>query len=152
VVQGHERDLAALLVDRVGVGDQRDLLQEPGQTGLLGARLVLARDAHQLLEVLDAALRLDRALGLVGGDHAGAREHGLDPAPRAAPPAPLGGRRPAGPPAASGRERPYPPPPKQWRPPPPERSPPPPTASCRGGPRAPRAAPGWSSRCRAWAC
>ena len=51
---------------RVGVGDERDLLQEDVEAVLvgLGGGVELARDLDELLQVLEAALGLDRALGL----------------------------------------------------------------------------------------
>ena len=52
-----------LLGERVLVGEERDLLEELGEASALGGRLVLERDADELQEVLDAALRLDRPLG-----------------------------------------------------------------------------------------
>ncbi len=73
-VQRHQRDHAVALVgDRVGVGDERDLLEErlegaARQVGLLAAALlvgdggrvddVLARDGDELGEVLHAGLVL----------------------------------------------------------------------------------------------
>ena len=69
---------AALGGQRIGIGRQRDLLQEARERGLLGARGVLARDADELLEVLDAARGLDRALGLERLDHARAGEQRLE--------------------------------------------------------------------------
>ena len=64
VVQRHQRHEALVVAQRVDVGDQRDLLQELADRALLGQRVVLARDPHELLEVLQPPLRLDRPLGL----------------------------------------------------------------------------------------
>src|SRR3954451_9598311 len=64
IVQRHERHEALVVAARVGVGHQRDLLQEEVEGVVLGAGVELARDLDQLLEVLDASLSLDRALGL----------------------------------------------------------------------------------------
>ncbi len=64
VVERHERDEAPIVVDRVLVRDQRDVLQEAGQARFVRLLAVLPRDADELLEVLDAAARLDRPLGL----------------------------------------------------------------------------------------
>ena len=63
-MQRHEGHEALVVAARVGVGHQRDLLQEEVEGVVLGAGVELARDLDQLLEVLDAPLRLDRALGL----------------------------------------------------------------------------------------
>ena len=69
VVQGHQRDQPVVVAAIVGVGDQRDLLEEVRQRRLargirLRQRVVLGGDVDQLLEVLEPSLRLDRALGL----------------------------------------------------------------------------------------
>ena len=94
VVQRHQRDVAARssVDQRVGVGDQRDLLQEAGERRLLGARVVLARDADELLQVLDAARGLDRA-----ARPRAARSRPMRPerssTPRAASPTPRARRR-----------------------------------------------------------
>ena len=63
---------------RVLVGEERDLLQEAGEARLVRGCLVLLGHADELLEVLDPALRLDRALGLERVEVAGALEHALD--------------------------------------------------------------------------
>ena len=56
-VQGHQRHPGGVAVDLVGVGDQADLLEE-------GVEVVgLAGRPDQLLDVLDAAGRLDGVLG-----------------------------------------------------------------------------------------
>ena len=65
----------------VGVGDQRDLLQELGQRS--GCRSGSAasystRDVDELLEVLDPSLRLDRPLGLERLEVAGLAQHLLE--------------------------------------------------------------------------
>ena len=79
VVQRHQGDVRALDVERVLVGEERDLLEERVERGLLLAPfLVLARDPDQLLEVLDPALRLERALGLEHVHVAARREHLLE--------------------------------------------------------------------------
>ncbi len=80
VVDGHERDERAVAADRVLVGVERDLLEE-GREGLVfrfGLLAPFARDGDELLEVLHAALRLDRPLGLERLDVAAAGEHLLD--------------------------------------------------------------------------
>src|SRR5439155_26780607 len=56
VVQREQRDEALLAAHRVLVGVERDLLQEARQARLLRRLLVLARDADELLQVLDPAL------------------------------------------------------------------------------------------------
>ena len=53
-----------LLVVLVLIADERDELEELGEARVGVARRGLHRDAGELLDVLDAALRLDRALGL----------------------------------------------------------------------------------------
>ena len=68
----------SLVGERVLVGDERDLLQERRQRRLLPLGAELARDADELLEVLDPAARLDRALGLERLERAAACEHRLD--------------------------------------------------------------------------
>ena len=83
VVQRHQRDLAGALVGHVVLGRvQRDLLEELRQRRLVAPAvrgdLVLARHADELLEVLDAAARLDRPLGLERLEIAGPLEHALD--------------------------------------------------------------------------
>jgi len=57
----HQRDDAGLVLERIPIGD---LLQKLFDRRLLGRGVVLARDVDELLEVLKAALGLDRALGL----------------------------------------------------------------------------------------
>ena len=76
VVERHERDEALVVGARVGVGDERDALQEDVERACsASARGVeLARDLDELGEVLLAALRLDRALGLQRVDVAGVVE------------------------------------------------------------------------------
>jgi hypothetical protein len=63
-VQRHQRHETLLIDARVGVADQRDLLQEDVERMFLRGRIELARDADQLLEVLDPALRLKGSLTL----------------------------------------------------------------------------------------
>ena len=60
VVERHQRDLAGAVAvaQRVLVRVERDLLQERRERRLVGRGLVLARDADELLEVLDLSLRL----------------------------------------------------------------------------------------------
>ena len=79
VVERHQRDQFLVVGALVGVGDQRDLLQEVGQgaLSLAGGGVVLAATANPLGQVLDPALRLDRPLGL------GARPCSRSPAPTA---------------------------------------------------------------------
>ena len=78
VVERHQRDEALLLADRVLVGEERDLLEER-RTGSAPPSLdVLLRDADELLQVLDAAARLDRPLGLERLEVAGLLEDALD--------------------------------------------------------------------------
>src|ERR687898_1662322 len=74
VVERHERHEALVVADRVRVREQRDLLEERLRAALLAAAglgVELARDADELLEVLDPPLRLDRPLGLERVDVAG---------------------------------------------------------------------------------
>src|SRR5581483_11526367 len=78
VVQRHERHERALTADRVLVGVQRNLLQERRQRRLGVLLLPLTREGDELLQVLDAALRLDRALRLERGDRARLVENALD--------------------------------------------------------------------------
>src|SRR5207302_5509121 len=78
VVQRHERYERALTADRVLVGVERDLLQERRQRRLGVLLLPLTREGDELLQVLDAALRLDRAFRLERGDRARLVEHALD--------------------------------------------------------------------------
>ena len=63
VVEGHQRDDALVVAQVVLLGEERDLLEELLDRALLGGGVVLARHAHELLEVLEPPLRLDRALG-----------------------------------------------------------------------------------------
>ena len=56
--------IPSLVAQVVLLGEERELLEELLDGALLGGRVVLARHAHELLEVLEPALRLDRALGL----------------------------------------------------------------------------------------
>src|ERR1019366_2625031 len=87
VMQSHQRDQTLLLASGVRVGDQRDPLQEdverpPVLVSPRSCRHVeLAAHLHQLLEVLDPSLRLDRALGLERLDVAALGEHRLDELP-----------------------------------------------------------------------
>ena len=62
-MERHERHEALVVAPGVGVGDQRDLLQEHVERVRAGrsARVELAADLHELLQVLDPALGLDRA-------------------------------------------------------------------------------------------
>jgi hypothetical protein len=62
-MQSHQRHETLLLAQRILVGVERDLLEELGEARLVGLLEVLLRDADELLEVLDPALRLDRPLG-----------------------------------------------------------------------------------------
>ena len=78
VVERHERHETALVADRVLVGDERDVLEEPGERRLLGLLAVLAGDADELLEVLDPAARLDRALGLERVERSRLLEYALE--------------------------------------------------------------------------
>ncbi len=64
VVQGHEREQRARVGDRVDVRVERDLLQEAGETRLLGALVVLRGHADELLEVLEPPLGLQGPLAL----------------------------------------------------------------------------------------
>ena len=59
----------------VDVGVQADLLQEAVEAGLVGALVVLGGDADELLEVLEAALGLERLLRLQGRLVAALVEH-----------------------------------------------------------------------------
>ena len=61
-VHSHQRDRALLRIIAVYVGSQSDAFQEVSQGGLLGLALVLAHLRHQLHQVLQAALGLDRVL------------------------------------------------------------------------------------------
>ena len=78
VVDRHQRDERALAADRVLVGVERDLLEEGGERRLGRVLDPFAGERDELLEVLDAALRLDRALGLERLDVAALLEHALD--------------------------------------------------------------------------
>jgi hypothetical protein len=71
--QRHQRHEALVVAARVGVGHERDLLEEHVErVARLGRGGVeLARHLHELLQVLQAALRLDRPLGLERLDVAG---------------------------------------------------------------------------------
>ena len=70
VVQRHQRHERRLAADRVLVGVERDLLQERRERRLGVLLLPLARERDELLQVLDAPLRLDRPLGLERLDRA----------------------------------------------------------------------------------
>src|SRR6185436_11147796 len=78
VVERHESDEAALLLDGVLIGEERNLLQKLREGRALRILLVLARDADKLLEVLGSPLRLDRALGLECLQVAALLEHALE--------------------------------------------------------------------------
>ena len=78
VVQRHQRDEPAVVPDRVLVGDEGDVLEEAGDRGVRGLLAVLAGDADELLQVLDAALRLDRSLGLERVERARLLEDALE--------------------------------------------------------------------------
>ena len=52
--------------------------RKPGERRLLGLLTVLARDADELLEVLDPPARLDRPLGLESVERARLLEHALE--------------------------------------------------------------------------
>ncbi len=71
-MQGHQDDGGVVFLDVVGVGHQAHLFQE-----LLDG-LELTGHADQLLEVLDAALGLDRTLVFELGDVAGVSQDGLE--------------------------------------------------------------------------
>ena len=60
-MQRHEGEHRRGVGEGVGVGVQADLLQEAVEAGLVGALVVLGGDADELLEVLEAAFRLERA-------------------------------------------------------------------------------------------
>src|SRR5258706_279211 len=62
VVQRHERHERRLAANRVLVGVERHLLQERGERRLGVLLLPLARERNELLQVLDAAVCLDRPL------------------------------------------------------------------------------------------
>ena len=87
-MERHQRDDPLLVAKVVLLGEQRELLEELLDRALLGGGVVLARHAHELLEVLEPALRLDRALGLerlgVAGLLERLREQVADPAPPSA--------------------------------------------------------------------
>ena len=78
VVDRHQRHERAVTREPVLVGHERHLLQERGERRLLPLGPELACHADELLQVLDAASRLDRALRLVGLDRPGPVEHRLD--------------------------------------------------------------------------
>src|SRR4051812_15375839 len=78
VVERHERDERGVAADRVLVGVERDLLEEGREGRVLRLLAPLARDRDELLEVLHAALGLDRALGLERLHVTAAGEHLLD--------------------------------------------------------------------------
>ena len=85
VVQRHQGDQAAVVATRVGVADQGDLGEKGVQPGLLaparsrlGAGVELARDADELLEVLDPPLCLEGPLGFERLEIAAAGEHRLE--------------------------------------------------------------------------
>src|SRR5215218_267453 len=63
VVQRHQGQKALLVAQGVLLREQRDLLQELLDRALLGGGVVLPRNPHELFEVLEPTLRLDRALG-----------------------------------------------------------------------------------------
>src|SRR5438874_1082197 len=67
-VQRHHRDGAFVVDDLVGVADERDLLEDTAGAALGIVARVGIGDPNQLLEVLDAALRLDRLLCFELGD------------------------------------------------------------------------------------
>ena len=64
-VQRHQHDLVVVRRELVGVGDQRDLLEELVEHGELASR------PDQLAEVLDPPVGLDRVLGFELGEVAG---------------------------------------------------------------------------------
>ena len=64
VVEGHQREELARVGIGVGVGVEGDLLEKAVERRLGGATVVLAGDAEELLEVLEPALGLERALAL----------------------------------------------------------------------------------------
>src|SRR6266508_2753865 len=63
-VQGHQGDALGGGLDLVGVGHQRDRLEEAGQATLRVAQLVLLGHRLELADVLDPPLTLDRVVGL----------------------------------------------------------------------------------------
>src|SRR5919108_4685665 len=63
VVRRHEREQTLLVAQGVLLGEERDLLQELLDRALVGGGVVLPRHSHELLEVLEPSLCLDRALG-----------------------------------------------------------------------------------------
>ena len=69
-MQRHQHDLV-VVVEVVGVGDQRHLLEELVEHG------ELACGSDQLAQVLDASVRLDRVLGLELGEVPGLLDRGL---------------------------------------------------------------------------
>jgi len=78
IVEGHQGDEAFLAADGVLVGEERDLLQEVRQRGLLRRLLVLAGDTDELLQVLEPSERLDGALRLERFEIAAALERALE--------------------------------------------------------------------------
>ena len=102
-MQRHQRDRARFGIVLVEVGDERDRFEErlharepvgcvgrvvgaradadpadrdePAEVAALDLLVELARRADELLQVLDAALRLDRPLRLELGEVAAARQH-----------------------------------------------------------------------------
>ena len=77
VVHRHQRHEPLIVAARVGVCHQGDLLQEDFERVLAigGRRVELAAHLDELLEVLDPALGLDRALGLERLHIARLRQH-----------------------------------------------------------------------------
>ena len=67
-MQGHHRDRALVVDDLVGIADESDLLQEATDPALGIVAGIGARHPDELLEVLDAPLRLDGLLRLQLGD------------------------------------------------------------------------------------
>ena len=64
VVEGHQRHDPLVVLQVVLLGEEGDLLEELLDGGLVRVPVVLARHAHELLQVLEPPLGLDRALGL----------------------------------------------------------------------------------------
>ena len=78
-VQGHQRDDALVLVgDLVGVGDQRDLLEEVGERAVGRGLLELAGHRDELREVLHPGLVLRVGARAQLGEVAGLLEHRLE--------------------------------------------------------------------------
>ena len=71
-VERHQHDPRVVVVELVGVGDERDLLEELVDRGELAGR------ADQLAQVLQPAGRLDRVLRLELGEVAAALERLLE--------------------------------------------------------------------------